>query len=383
MAQYYTTSPNMGLLVPIVGQELGPTWAQDLNTNFQNILDQHDHSTGHGVPITPAGLNISSDLSMNGNNLTFLRAGKFQNQTSSLLSDFLAIYAYNGDLYYNNNSGNQVRITNGASIAGAGGTIGGLASPATATYVPSASSFVWQSNTNVAATMDSGPLIIRNTTASSYGVTLQAQILSSNYNLTLPTLPSVQSFMTLDASGNMSAPWTVDNNTIKIVSNQLVAQPSALVTVDNVTIQQSGVQLSVKNGDREHNWELNGTYPKLSFPLNNIDAIFFAPYNITITSVWIYSGTAGASGTTEFDLKVASSGGSFSSILSTTGKITSAAASGVWTDSGSIIGAQTGVTKPILSTTAISAGQAIRWDLLQSMANPATDARIRIFYKQA
>jgi hypothetical protein len=139
---------------------------------------------------------------------------------------------------------------------------------------------------------------------------------------------------------------------------------------------------NIPNIEREHFFELNGNYPSLSFPLLNIDAIFFAPYALTITSVWIYNGDAGASGTTEYDLKVASSGGAFSSILSTTGKITSAAAAGVWTDSGSVIAAQTGVTKPVISVANISAGQAIKWDLIQSMTGSATDARIRIFYKQ-
>jgi hypothetical protein len=129
----------------------------------------------------------------------------------------------------------------------------------------------------------------------------------------------------------------------------------------------------------EHSWELNGNYPSLSFPLIDIDSVFLAPYNLTIQSVWIWNQTAGSSGITEYDLKVASPGGTYSSILSTTGKITSTATSGIWTDSGSVVGPQTGVTKPVISTSAITAGQAIRFDLIQAMVG-ATDARIRLFY---
>lgn len=136
------------------------------------------------------------------------------------------------------------------------------------------------------------------------------------------------------------------------------------------------------NTSREHNFELNGNYSGLTFPLLNIDAIFLAPYNLTIQSVWIYSGASGASGTTEYDLKVKSPGGAYATILSTTGKIASTAAADIYTDSGSVVGAQTGVTKPVISTAAITAGQAIKFDLIQSMATGATDARIRMYWQQ-
>lgn len=131
---------------------------------------------------------------------------------------------------------------------------------------------------------------------------------------------------------------------------------------------------------KEHSWELNGNYPGLTFPLLNIDSVFLAQRNLTILAVWIYNGTAGGAGTTEYDLKVASPGGGFATILSTTGKITSAAAANIWTDSGAVVAPQTGVTKPVLSTTSITAGQAIKFDLLQSQTTTATDARIRIVY---
>jgi len=361
----YTVSPNMNLLVPIVGQELGPTYALDINTNLQTLIDQHDHSPGRGVQITPSGLNISSDLSIGGNSLTFIKSGQFVAQSSSL-STTNSIYSVNGNLYWTGLS-TPVQITNGASIVGSGGTITGLPSgTAGASYA--SGTFTWVSSSTTAAVMDSGPLTIRTSAASSGYVQLAPQPgfgTGSSYNLYFPlSLPSVQSFMTLDASGNMAAPWTVDNNTIKITANQLVAQV-------------------LNNMAREHSWELNGNYGSLAYPLNNIDSIFLVPYNIKILSVWIYSGTAGSAGTTEFDLKVATtSGGSFTSILSTTGKITSAAGSTVWTDSGSVVGSQTGITKPVLSTTAISAGSAIRWDLIQAMTGPS-DARIKIFYVQS
>ena len=154
-------------------------------------------------------------------------------------------------------------------------------------------------------------------------------------------------------------------------------------TDTELVVQQAEItalQAIITATQEEHSWELNGNYYRLTFPLTNIDSIFFAPRNITIHSVWIYNGTAGSSGTTTYDLKVANPGGGFTSILSTTGAIASTAASNIWTDSGVVVGPQTGVTKPVVATSAITAGQAIRFDVLSSMATPATDARIRIFY---
>ncbi len=273
----------------------------------------------------------------------------------------------------------------------------------------------------------------------------------------------------------------------------------------------------------EHSWELNGSYGILAYPQTNIDSVFFAPYNLAVSSILIYTRVTGSSGITEYDLKYKPTpSSSWTSILSTTGKIaattnltslTSAAGvatatladhgfvlgesvtiSGVtatqvvasltssagvatitlashgysigqyvtvsgatpsayngtylitgtalntinyacsanltspatgtisitgyngvytitnaatntftysvpttlpssatgtpavatrseaYTDSGSVLGPQAGITKPVISTAAIPAGALLRWDVLQSMSGNAQDARIRVFY---
>jgi hypothetical protein len=151
-------------------------------------------------------------------------------------------------------------------------------------------------------------------------------------------------------------------------------------TVGKVKVSDGASWVSIGSSESENSWELNGAYSGLTFPLLNIDSIFLAPYDITINSVWIYNGDAGSGGTTEYDLKVASPGGAFATILSTTGKITSAAAGTIWTDSGAVVGAQGGVTKPVISNASITAGQAVKFDLITSMTGSPTDARIRIYY---
>lgn len=217
-------SPNMNLGIPIVSVDQGPQWATDLNACL-SVIDQHDHSSGNGVQITSAGINITADLPLNGNNLTTIRSARFSSQASALVlgTDLNCSYVINGDFYYNNSSGTAVQITNGGSIAGATGSITGLSSPASASYVSGTQTFVWQSDASTPANLDAGSIILRNITASSKGITVSAATaLAADYTVMFPgALPSAQKFMTLDASGNIAAAWVTDNSTLNISGNNV------------------------------------------------------------------------------------------------------------------------------------------------------------------
>lgn len=54
-------SPNMGLFLPVPGSTPGPQWATE-NTANASTVDLHDHTTGKGVKVPAAGLNINADL---------------------------------------------------------------------------------------------------------------------------------------------------------------------------------------------------------------------------------------------------------------------------------------------------------------------------------
>lgn len=112
-----TTTPNMGLIKPGVGTEAGPLWATYLNSD-QDTLDAHDHSSGKGVPVTPAGMDITSALSFGSNDATALRSTRFTSQSAlfSLAADVNAAYVYGGELYFRDASGNNVKITNGGVL---------------------------------------------------------------------------------------------------------------------------------------------------------------------------------------------------------------------------------------------------------------------------
>lgn len=212
-------SPNMNLSIPSVGVTDGPEWASELNASL-NIVDAHDHTTGNGVPITPSAMDINADLSFNNFNILALHYAQFTAQSAPLTgTDF--IYTSGVDLYFNDGNGNQVRITQSGGVAGSPGSISNLTAPASAAYVSADATFVWESDSNTAANMDCGAVIMRNITASSFGLTLQPPTLASNYSITLPALPASSKFMSIDNTGVVGSSWGVDNSTLEVSGNSV------------------------------------------------------------------------------------------------------------------------------------------------------------------
>lgn len=205
-----TLSPNMNLPVPTVGEDPGPDYATNLDACF-SILDQHTHNLGSGIPITPDGLNISSDLTFQGNNGTSYRSVRFNSQPSPLANadDLGCIYEVLGDLYYNSGGGAAVQITSGNSIVGAAGTITGLPS-GTAAALYSAGTFTFNSATNTPANLIIGPIIQGTNTASPKTITFSPSgAQAANYNLTWPAAaPASGQILISDGSGNFS--WQTD-----------------------------------------------------------------------------------------------------------------------------------------------------------------------------
>ncbi len=194
----------MNLVISTVAVAPGPDWANNTNADL-SIIDGHDHSVGKGVQISPAGLNISSDLPFLGNNATGLRSVRFNPQGSPIsgVADLGALSVSGVDLYYNDVSGNQIRITASGGVAGSPGSIGSLTPPASVTYVSGNQTFVFQSNVNTPANLDGGSVILRNITANSKGLTLSPpNAMGADYAITLPALPATTSYVTIDNAGS-------------------------------------------------------------------------------------------------------------------------------------------------------------------------------------
>lgn len=207
-----TISPNMGLVVPTVSVDPGPDWANNLNASL-GIIDQHNHSPGQGVFITPSGLDINADLPINLNNLTVVKTVNFSPLLVTLPGaspNLGCIYVAGNELIYNDESGNVVPITKTGSVNSGAGSITGLPSgTASASYSGGSQTFVWQSATNTPANMDFGSAILRNIVANSKGLTLNPpNAMGADFSLTLPSLPGLTSLVTLDPAGNFGTTMT-------------------------------------------------------------------------------------------------------------------------------------------------------------------------------
>lgn len=196
-------TPNMNLPNPVPTVAPGPDWAEDVSACF-DAVDSHNHGSGQGVPINPDGMNINTDLPMNDNNLNTARSVNFMVQASpiALATDIGCLYVSGKDLYYNDEDGNQVRITTGGNVNAGAGSITGLPS-GTASASFSGSTFTWRSATNTPANMSVGPLIIGANSAGSKTVTLSPNVAQpANYSGNFPlALPASTSILNWDSAG--------------------------------------------------------------------------------------------------------------------------------------------------------------------------------------
>jgi hypothetical protein len=215
----------MGLTLPTPTVTPGPTYASQNNTAF-TAVDAHNHTSGNGVPIPSAGISVNADLPFNSYNATLLRTTRYSSQGAPLANpaDLGCVYVVSGNLYYNNGSGVPIQITAGSALnASSIGGIGGdyTTSGASVFYTSVDQTYHFTQAANQTATMDGGPVIIRNNTVGSFGTTLRASpSIGANYDLTLPaSLPASQKIVTIDASGNVGAVYDFDNITTEVVTN--------------------------------------------------------------------------------------------------------------------------------------------------------------------
>ncbi len=285
-----TNTPNMNLIIPGVGTEPGPDYATDVN-NSLNIVDRHDHTPGAGVAITPSAININTDLTFAGNFATNIAGATFAPQVAT--PDPNTIYVNDVDLYFVDGDNNIVQLTINGGVAGTPGSITNLTSPASATYISVSSTFVWQSDVNIAANMDAGSLIMRNLTPNStFALTLSPPAaLGANYILTLPPLPITTSFLTIDTAGAIDPSIST---TLGITAGNLATD-----SVTNSKIQNDAVT-TLKILDA------NVTPAKLSFAAAKAPVIFTysattpssttAPTGATTCTVIAWGGGGGGGG---------------------------------------------------------------------------------------
>lgn len=242
MADNFSISPNMGLVVPTIGVDPGPDWATNVNADL-SILDGHDHSPGSGVQITPSGININTDLAFNDNNVTLVRSVRFSPQGSTLSGalDLNCVYVSGVDLYYNDGNGNKVKITSGGTVnATSSGIVSGTA---TAGFV--ANVLVVDQAVNTPANIQAGSILLGNNTAGSNFVTLSPpNPVTSSYTITLPILPASNLPMSIDNSGNITAAQISTAQIANLaVTDAKIAD--ATITLDKLAVRATGTTVGI------------------------------------------------------------------------------------------------------------------------------------------
>ena len=193
-----TISPNMHLVISTISVDSGLAWETNLNASL-SIVDGHNHTPGYGVQIPPAGLNINSALTFQGNQATNLGATIFSNISS--LATPNALYTIGGELWYNDPT-NPIQLTANGSVNVTSTSL----TSGTASASFSSSVLVVNSAANTPADIQVGSVLMGNTVANSKFLTLNPPAaMAANIQQTLPTIPASTSFMTMDSSGNMAA----------------------------------------------------------------------------------------------------------------------------------------------------------------------------------
>lgn len=240
-------TPEMRLTLPTPGKTqafgvapVGQSWLEMINTNF-SMISSHDHSPGHGAPLSSAAIGINAPLSFKGYDAMALRSVRFLPQPSPLIlsSDIGALYVSGVDLYYNDTSGNQVRISASGGLAGTPGSIGGLASPAAVSYTPASKLYDFTSNSGVRAPMSHGALSIYDPVVSGKAATIIVPSgLASNYQLQLPgALPASTLPVTMTSAGALA---TAQITGAQIANATVTTANLAAVTAGGTTVATQG-----------------------------------------------------------------------------------------------------------------------------------------------
>jgi hypothetical protein len=209
-------------------------------TGALGTIDSHNHLPGFGAPIPTGAISINANLPFGGYAATNLAYVSFNNAAQAGNN---LIYFSGGNLYINNGTGTGVQITNGSSVVGAAGNIGGMSGTTSVTYNGGTSTFVFLAATGVAGLIDAGAIWVRPNNSVVNGVQLLASSsMATSYTLTLPTaLPANTGLLQMSSTGAVSvtALAAPSNSVVYLDASQVphIATPDSTITLSGSTIQ--------------------------------------------------------------------------------------------------------------------------------------------------
>ncbi len=256
-----TTLPNMGIELPVQGGDSG-TWDDKINAGFA-LVDAHDHTSGQGMQVPVAGLDIDADLAFGGFGVTTLGKAAFSAVTA-LASGTKTLFVSSADneLYWRTNAGTNVKLTAGTSINTTlvGGIVGDYTTVSAEVAYDDANSrytFKAPGSPKTWARLASGPVRIHQF-ATSETVYVEHAIdaaLASSYTVTWPAaLPGAAALMQISAAGLVS----YSNTTTEVITaadfrhttNQVLQLPGAFWQDPNAAhlldLAASGAQKGIR-----------------------------------------------------------------------------------------------------------------------------------------
>lgn len=203
------TLPNMGLITPVQGADRG-TWDDKINAAFV-LTDAHDHTSGKGVAVPVAGLDIDDDIPMGGFALENLGEARFFPITA-LASGSITLFVSDADdeLYWRSSAGVNVQLTDGAglNITLVGGIAGDYASVGAEVAFDDANdryTFKQDAATGWARLASGEVRVYETGTSESVYVGLKAPAaLALSYSITLPdAVPADTAMVQMTSSGDL------------------------------------------------------------------------------------------------------------------------------------------------------------------------------------
>lgn len=250
------TTPYMALMLPTVSGTVGPTWASNLN-DAMTLVDSHNHTSGQGVQVPTAGININADLSFAGTNATLIRSSRYSTQASTLAlpTDVTCLYVSGNNLYYNNGAGTPVQITAGSALAASSlGGISGLAGTSgSVSFNSGTGAYTFLLDANVAGLMDVGAVSIHPVGTSTPSISLVAPAgLGAAYTLTMPAVvPATNALLVMSSSGVLTTLTgsTISGSSLSLAGSLNLGSASTLdVAGQSITFSSAIQALLVTTG---------------------------------------------------------------------------------------------------------------------------------------
>lgn len=199
--------------LPTVSSTVGPTYATQINAAITELRTTVD------AKVTPAGIEIDDDVSFFYANSNVYFGPKdvqyvgFKNETVTNNQSPNFLHVKNGELYFNDNAANQVKITNSGvvNIASSGGITGtGYGTGGVEVNWSSGNAaYLLRSGTGTNDYADAWVDDVKFNDGSDHFALLGAQSMSADASFALPTAaPAGTSLMLMDSSGNMSTSLT-------------------------------------------------------------------------------------------------------------------------------------------------------------------------------